>query len=118
MANKDKKFNIGESIARFRVLRGVSQEKMAELIHVSRNTVVRMENGEHMPRADKVVEICSALSISLGDLYGIPSIHDPIANQKSVELIHSVEMLPKEEQEQFFQMTKIFLKGLAADTKS
>ena len=44
--------DMGYRIAQRRTEMGLSQEKLAESIGVNRNTVMRIENGEHAPRAD------------------------------------------------------------------
>ena len=52
--------DMGYRIAQRRTEMGLSQEKLAESIGVNRNTVMRIENGEHAPRADTgiLISVC------------------------------------------------------------
>ena len=50
--------DMGYRIAKRRTELGMSQEKLAESIGVNRNTVMRIENGEHIPRADRIAAVC------------------------------------------------------------
>lgn len=52
--------NSGKRIAELRMLSGLSQEALAERLHVSRSLVARWENGSRRPDSDSV-EAMSAL---------------------------------------------------------
>ena len=56
--------DMGYRIAKRRTELGMSQEKMAESIGVNRNNVMRIEIGEHSPRADRITAICEVLHVT------------------------------------------------------
>lgn len=47
----------------------LTQEDLAKKLHIGRTTVSMWENGEAMPRADKLPEIAKVLNCSIEDLY-------------------------------------------------
>ena len=61
----------GERIRRFRLARGFSQEQLASLTGVSRNTVAGWETGHSRPDLATVPRLCSALRVSLARFFGV-----------------------------------------------
>ncbi len=57
-----------EKLKHLRKLRGISQERLAEEVGVSRQTVCRWENGRAVPRAEDVENICHALGVDYAEL--------------------------------------------------
>ena len=62
---------IHEQIARYRKLKGLTQEQLGETLGVSNRTVSKWESGASLPGADMIPEIADALGVSLHTLYGI-----------------------------------------------
>ena len=62
---------IHEQIARYRKLKGLTQEQLGETLGVSNRTVSKWESGASLPGADIIPEIADALGVSLHTLYGI-----------------------------------------------
>lgn len=59
-----------ERIQSQRNRRGLSQEKLAELVGVSRQAVSRWEVGSAVPDTDKLVPLARALGVSVDELLG------------------------------------------------
>ncbi len=55
---------IGRKIAALRTERGLSQEKLAEMLSVSRQSVSKWETGEALPGIDKIIELAEQFSVS------------------------------------------------------
>lgn len=49
--------------------RGITQTELAQLLNVSQANISQWENGEAMPRADKLPELAKILDCSIEDLY-------------------------------------------------
>lgn len=47
----------------------LTQEDLAKKLNIGRTSVSMWENGEAMPRADKLPEIAKVLNCSIEDLY-------------------------------------------------
>lgn len=57
-----------KNLSLIRKRKGLSQEKLAELINVSRQTIYCYENGLNSPSLDTLKKLASALSVSVDDL--------------------------------------------------
>ena len=54
-----------------RVDKKISQRELAELSGVSRNTIMRIENGDVQPNMDSCRKICSALGVSVTEVFDL-----------------------------------------------
>ena len=59
---------IGEKIIHLRIANGISQERLANMLHVTRQSVSKWESDESLPQIDNVVEICSIFKITADEL--------------------------------------------------
>ena len=59
---------LGETIRQIRMEKGLSQQQLAELIHVDRTTITNWETGRRLPDADMLTKISDALSIDVSYL--------------------------------------------------
>ena len=60
---KNKKMKIA------RIESDVSQEKLAEIVGVTRQTINLIESGNYNPSLNLCIEICKALNKTLNDLF-------------------------------------------------
>ena len=56
--------NIGEKIYNLRKKKNLSQEELASVLNVSRQTISKWETGESSPDVDKIVPLCNFFEIS------------------------------------------------------
>ena len=56
--------NIGEKIYNLRKKKNLSQEDLASILNVSRQTISKQETGESNPDIDKIVPLCNFFEIS------------------------------------------------------
>ena len=56
--------NIGEKIYNLRKKKNLSQEDLASVLNVSRQTISKWETGESNPDIDKIVPLCNFFEIS------------------------------------------------------
>ena len=61
-----------EVILKIREKNGLSQNEMAERLHVTRQAVSRWENGETVPDTDTLVTISREFDVSINTLLGSP----------------------------------------------
>ena len=61
---------LGETILNYRQQRGLSQEKLAEQVGVSRQAVSKWEVGDASPDTDKLIPLARALGITVDELLG------------------------------------------------
>lgn len=63
---------IGENIKKFRREKGMTQEKLGEVLFVSQQQISQYESGEKVPRVDTVQKIADALGIPICELINEP----------------------------------------------
>lgn len=59
-----------DTIKKLRTEQGLSQDELAERIHVVRQTVSKWERGTSVPDADSLVALARALGVSAAELLG------------------------------------------------
>lgn len=60
-----KRFSTGDKIKKYRKIKGITQEKLAELIDVSDSQIRKYELGIRKPKYERMLEIAKALEISV-----------------------------------------------------
>lgn len=60
--------NIGKSLSELRKKKGLSQESVADILNVSRQTVSKWELDQSMPDFDKIIPLCNLYGISADEL--------------------------------------------------
>ncbi len=89
---------LGSRIKRLRSIRGITQEKLAELCNVSPSCVSRWERGSLYPRRDSLEALAKALDAEPGELFCISE--NPLShNQLINETVILMEKLDQDEQE-------------------
>lgn len=61
---------IGDRVRAVRGERGLSQERLGELVDLDRKTINRIEQGAHSTLLDHLLLIADALGVPLADLVG------------------------------------------------
>lgn len=68
MEDKNRLRNLGINIKSERLRRDISQEKLAELTNISRNSISLIETGKINPTILKVIDIANVLGVDLNVL--------------------------------------------------
>ena len=67
------------NLAFLRTEKGLSQEKLAEMLDVSRQTISRWESGETLPSTDNLIRLSQTLGVSVDYLMGNTTLEPKIA---------------------------------------
>lgn len=59
---------IGEKIIHLRIANNVSQEKLAKLLNVSRQSISKWECDESLPQIDNIIELCRIFKVTADEL--------------------------------------------------
>ena len=81
------KLQMGEQIKHYRKAAKISQQSLADQLHVTRNSVINWEAGKYRPDADLFPSLCRILGITLNDLFGIdpgPADHFSVHEQSLI----------------------------------
>ncbi len=73
---------IGDQIQNLRVQKGLTQERLSEMLEVSRQSVSKWELGQAIPDVDKIIRMSELFNVSTDTLL-LRSIEDEQANKKS-----------------------------------
>ena len=80
---------IGKRIAEIRNKRGLTQEKLAEMVNQSANHIAKLESARTNPSFDLLVNISKALDIEVKDLFNFDNISTVEYMKK--DLINTIE---------------------------
>lgn len=80
---------IGDNIQKYRKEKGLSQQELAEELHVVRQTVSKWEKGISVPDVNVLPELSKLLGISVNVLLDLDEQQDGAAE----EIIHLKELL-------------------------
>ena len=67
---------LNENLKKYRKSKSLSQEKIAEMLGVSRQAVTKWENGQSMPSSDNLIKLAEIYHVSLDELLGKTSTLD------------------------------------------
>ena len=63
------KYNLGKNIKALRQQKGLSQEKLAEMIDMSTHHISSIERGAHLLRVDKLISLMNTLECSPNQIF-------------------------------------------------
>lgn len=63
------KKELGRNIQKYRKLKKITQEKLAERVGIEINSISSIETGKYFPSPDNIVKIAEALDISISTLF-------------------------------------------------
>lgn len=64
--------NIRERIKTIRFEKGLTQENLADMLHISQNAYHKLENGHSKMNLSKFIDICKVLEIEVAELINGP----------------------------------------------
>lgn len=75
--------SLGEKLLSYRKKKGLSQEEVADILHVTRQTVSKWETDQSTPDFDKIVPICDLYEVSTEELFREDGVVREESNSKS-----------------------------------
>ena len=99
----------GKRIKALRKKNNLTQCQLAELLHMSRSTVLKYETGRQIPPVDRICDIADIFDVSTDYLYGVSDCSLPLSKLNEIfyddmtysELISIVLGLSEEHQKAF-----------------
>jgi DNA-binding XRE family transcriptional regulator len=67
--NRDPKVMFGQTLRKIREQRGISQETLADLMEMHRNTVALLERGQRNPSLETIQKLAKALHVAPGKFF-------------------------------------------------
>lgn len=78
------KYEIGSRIRKYRKLRGMTQEQLADKINVTKSRVSNWEQGINRPDADILADICKTLNVSPSELLDVHLTDDVLSEHEKL----------------------------------
>ena len=97
----------GKSVRRYRETFGLSQEKFAELVDVSTNTINSIENGKTFLTYKTLKSLCFALDITPSMLFNF-EVKKEEPDKNLLQLISYYKNLSPAQQKQILEILKTF----------
>ncbi len=93
---KKLKKTIGEKIKFFRKKKGLSQDKLAEIVNIEMKSLSRIESGHNYPQCENLVAIARALSVAPWQFYFSDEIKDlnVMRDELIYQLTHNNYIIP------------------------
>ncbi len=102
----DSKRLIGLRIMQRRKELGLSQEKLAEKLGISKNHLSNIERGKYIPTTELIFKICKTMG-NTPDYYLIGT---PVA--ETDEMLKLIKTLPKDKQQGIVKLLQFYIKNL------
>jgi transcriptional regulator with XRE-family HTH domain len=67
--SRDAKVMFGQAVRKIREQRGISQEKLADIMEMHRNTVALLERGQRNPSLETIKKLARALRVDPGKFF-------------------------------------------------
>ena len=99
----DKKL-LGRKIKEIRKSKGITQERLAELIEMEPNSISVIESGRNFPTLTSLIKIANALNVSLPDFFSYDYLNDKKELKKLI--VEKIEMLSEEQLRYLFKYLK------------
>lgn len=84
---------LGDTIIMLRKKQALSQQQLADRMHVVRQTVSKWEKNLSVPDADALVRLADALDVTVPELLGQPAKEEPSAGEYAAVLAQINEQL-------------------------
>lgn len=121
--NKFLFMEIGKNIKQIRELKNISQDYMANALDISQSTYAKIENGQVIPKIDRLQQIASILEVDLSTLLNTSNNftfnfqkeanYSGYINNQYIELKEAYEKLIQTQQEEI-----TFLRSLLTKTNN
>lgn len=99
---------IGSRIKKARVAKGLTQERLAEIMNLSVGYIGMLEYGKRTPRLEIFLKLISVLEVTADDI--LCETVDYVCKTRLGNYDQQLSNLPKEERERIFQIMDVFLK--------
>lgn len=87
----DKKL-LGKQIKQIRLMRGLSQEKLSEMVDISPRQMCVIENGSSIPSLDTFVKIAKTLQIDVNEFFNINYTAIDETRADIIELVKAIDV--------------------------
>ena len=95
---------IGARIKELRSKKGITQERLSELMDINPKYLSSIERGKENPTLHTLMKLSESLNVDMGDVFGFIQVEDPKGRKKKI-----IEVLNEADDEQLRVILKIVL---------
>lgn len=99
--------SLAEAVRRARVSKGLTQERLAEILHISPAHVKFIESGKRKPSIELLITLCTTLNISFDKILQGSKNNSPSPAEQLVSCFE--QLLTEEEQQQLASVLQSFV---------
>ena len=85
---------LGKRISEIRIKKGLTQEKLADMVNYSANHIAKLESARTNPSFELLVEIAKAMNIPIKELFDFDDLNTP--EYMKQDLLNSIDNADKE----------------------
>ncbi len=85
---KNTKIKLGEQIKKFRILRGMTQNDLAEKVGLTEKQISKIETGIHYPMFENFVKIMEVLGVGMKDFDNDLNIENNILRNSILKILY------------------------------
>lgn len=85
---KNSKLKIGEQIKKFRILRGMTQNDLAEKVGLTEKQISKIETGVHYPMFENFIKIIDVLGVELKDFDNDINVENNIVRNSILKILY------------------------------
>lgn len=111
---KEINIEIGKRVRQYRVMNGLTQEQLSELVDVSSTTISRLENGDQMVGVLRFLQIAEALGTTANALLYPSEAEQPLDEWKE-RMTVLIEKYTDKQKEYIWKVMKAFSEFEAGD---
>ena len=89
--------NIGKRIKQLRNFKGITAQKLADTVGVTRIYITKLENNENNPSLETLFSICDALGVTLSEFFSIDEEDSDSLPPEYIELVKNAKNLSPEQ---------------------
>ena len=107
---------IGKRIQEYRKLSGLTQEELAERVHLTPNYISAVERGCSFPRIETLIEIINCIGVSADQIFC--DVVDKACTARITELSDKINALPVDKQRQILSVVETMVDGFENESAS
>lgn len=87
---------LGLRIRELRIVKGIKQSSLADLLEMERSNLTRIEGGKQVPNSENLMKIASILGVELKDIFDFEHITKS-SDEIKAEIVNQLENLSHKE---------------------
>ncbi len=102
---------VGEQIKKWRIMRNMNQEELAEKLHTTKQTISRYEKGERKANQEILYELAKILNVSINEFF------PPLESKKEKNIVTIAAHIDEDVTEEELEDIKKYIEFIKSQRK-